>query len=62
MFEVTGLWLLMEFAAQGVGLDDLSAALRGDEQGLLASKMALGMLLPMRHGHPFHIDHIGYLI
>ena len=40
----------MEFAAQGVGLDDLWAAIQGDERGLLASKMALGMLVPMRHG------------
>lgn len=44
---VTGLWLLMEFSAQGVGLEDLLAVFRGDMHPLVASKMAMGMLIPM---------------
>lgn len=47
---VTGLWLLMEFAAQGVGFEDLIALVQGDGHGVVASKMALGMLVPMTLG------------
>lgn len=47
---VTGLWLLMEFSAQGVGLEDLIAVVQGDTHGVIASKMALGMLVPMALG------------
>eukprot|EP00435_Cladocopium_sp_Y103_P008508 s1215_g2.t1 len=43
--QVTGLWLLMEFSAQGVGLEDLVAVVQGDTHGVIASKMALGMAL-----------------
>eukprot|EP00930_Biecheleria_cincta_P096497 TRINITY_DN88337_c0_g1_i1.p1 TRINITY_DN88337_c0_g1~~TRINITY_DN88337_c0_g1_i1.p1 ORF type:complete len:843 (-),score=124.95 TRINITY_DN88337_c0_g1_i1:73-2601(-) len=43
----TGIWLLVEFSAQGVRRQDLLAALHCDFDGLVKSKAALGMLLPM---------------
>jgi len=44
---VTGLWLLVEFAAQGIGSQDLLAALHGDIGPLVESHLAMGMLIPM---------------
>jgi len=44
---VTGLWLLVEFSAQGIGFDDIAAVFRGDLNGIEASKAAMGMLIPM---------------
>jgi len=44
---VTSLWLLVEFSAQGIGRNALVALFRGNVSGLLASKLAIGMLLPM---------------
>mmetsp|Transcript_19978 Transcript_19978/g.55232 ORF Transcript_19978/g.55232 Transcript_19978/m.55232 type:complete len:757 (-) Transcript_19978:256-2526(-) len=43
----TGFWLLMEFAAQGIRRQDLAALCRGDFSGLVHSKLAVGMALPM---------------
>merc|ERR1711924_238497 len=44
---VTALWLLVEFSAQGIDRDDLIMLLRFDISGLVRSKLAIGMLLPM---------------
>jgi len=44
---VSSLWLMMEFAAQGVRQEDLMALLHGDYQGLVQSKLCVGMLLPL---------------
>jgi len=44
---VTGLWLLMEFAAQGVGKEAFLAVFRGDLEPLWHSDGAIGMLIPM---------------
>lgn len=44
---VTGLWLLVEFSAQGIRRADLLALLRGDFSGIMLSKFAAGMLVPM---------------
>lgn len=43
----TGVWLLVEFSAQGVRRQDILAFLQGDIDVLVKSKCALGMLLPM---------------
>lgn len=43
----TGLWLLVEFSGQGVAKNDLFDACRGDIDGLIRSKLAIGMLVPM---------------
>eukprot|EP00434_Breviolum_minutum_P046554 symbB.v1.2.042196.t1/scaffold9442.1/size3258/1 len=40
----------MEFAAQGVGFEDLIALVQGNGHGVVASKMASGMLVPMTLG------------
>ncbi|CAE7610019.1 unnamed protein product [Symbiodinium natans] len=44
---VTGLWLLMEFAAQGIGTEAFLAAFQGDLAKLRQSDGAVGMLIPM---------------
>eukprot|EP00930_Biecheleria_cincta_P043186 TRINITY_DN29680_c0_g1_i1.p1 TRINITY_DN29680_c0_g1~~TRINITY_DN29680_c0_g1_i1.p1 ORF type:complete len:807 (+),score=150.47 TRINITY_DN29680_c0_g1_i1:89-2509(+) len=44
---VTGLWLLVEFSAQGIRRDDLLLLLKGDFSGIILSKLAVGMLVPM---------------
>eukprot|EP00927_Polykrikos_kofoidii_P046671 TRINITY_DN40831_c0_g1_i1.p1 TRINITY_DN40831_c0_g1~~TRINITY_DN40831_c0_g1_i1.p1 ORF type:complete len:844 (+),score=134.99 TRINITY_DN40831_c0_g1_i1:127-2658(+) len=42
----TGLWLIVEFSAQGVRREDLAKLLRLDPSGIIASKLAIGVLLP----------------
>lgn len=44
---VTALWLLVEFSAQGIRVDDMLLLLQGDVSGITRSKLALGMLVPM---------------
>jgi len=44
---VTGLWLLVEFSAQGIRRNDLLLLLKGDFSGIVLSKLAVGMLVPM---------------
>jgi H+/Cl- antiporter ClcA len=44
---VTGLWLIIEFSAQGVDKFAFWSALHGDFKDLVESKLAVGVLLPM---------------
>jgi len=44
---LTGLWLVVEFTAQGVGRDAFLALLGGDLKPLAKSRLGLGMLIPM---------------
>jgi len=44
---VTSVWLLMEFSAQGIDRADLLLLLQGDASGIVRSKLAAGMLLPI---------------
>lgn len=44
---VTALWLLVEFSAQGIRCDDMLLLLQGDASGIVRSRLALGMLVPM---------------
>jgi len=44
---ITSIWLLMEFAAQGIDRADLMLLLQGDASGLVRSKLAAGMLVPI---------------
>lgn len=47
MSPFTGLFLLLEFSGQGVDKRHLRAALIGDFSGVIKSKLAIGMLVPM---------------